>query len=171
MQVGSLREQILIALLVHKFGEKNVKTDIPITESEVDVMLDGNPISVKTITQKGFSGVKLVWTVDQTIAQKFVAHYKPMCDLFLARIQWNSEGGLYYIPRETQNKILSQVGPEHYIRMPKAGTNPRGIEISADALRRLVFDNTTRTLTITWVRTEVNYNPLKRWIDLWKEDY
>jgi hypothetical protein len=29
MQVGSLRENIIIALLIYNFGEVNVKTDIP----------------------------------------------------------------------------------------------------------------------------------------------
>jgi len=64
MQVGSVRESIIIALLVYKFGESNVKADIPIIEPEVDVELFGQPISIKTITGTGFSGVKLIWTVD-----------------------------------------------------------------------------------------------------------
>jgi hypothetical protein len=32
MQIGSAREAIIIALLIYKFGEQNVRTDIPITE-------------------------------------------------------------------------------------------------------------------------------------------
>jgi hypothetical protein len=64
MQVGSLRENIIVALLIYKFCEGNVETEVPITEPEVDVKLFGQPISVKTITGKGFSGVKLIWTVD-----------------------------------------------------------------------------------------------------------
>ncbi|CAD7773092.1 MAG: Restriction endonuclease ThaI [Candidatus Methanoperedenaceae archaeon GB50] len=64
MEVGSLRERIIISLLIYKFGEANVETEIPITEPEVDVKLFGEPISIKTITGKGFSGVKLIWTVD-----------------------------------------------------------------------------------------------------------
>jgi len=50
MEVGSLRERIIVALLIYKFGEENVKTDIPITEPEVDVKLFNQPISIKTIT-------------------------------------------------------------------------------------------------------------------------
>ena len=69
MQVGSLRENILVALLIYKFGESSVETDIPITEPEVDVILYEQSLSVKTITSKDFSGVKLIWTVD--------AHYQP----------------------------------------------------------------------------------------------
>jgi len=39
MEVGTLREQILIALLIYKFGEASVDLDIPITEHEVDVLV------------------------------------------------------------------------------------------------------------------------------------
>lgn len=39
MEVGSVREKIIVALLIYKFGEQNVETDIPITEPEVDVRL------------------------------------------------------------------------------------------------------------------------------------
>ena len=64
MEVGSVREKIIIALLIYKFGEENTKTDISITESEVDVILFNNPISIKTISGI-LSGVKLIWTVDR----------------------------------------------------------------------------------------------------------
>ena len=52
MEVGSLREKIIVALLIYKFGEKNVETYIPITEPEVDVRLFGQPVSIKTITRQ-----------------------------------------------------------------------------------------------------------------------
>ena len=44
MEVGSVREKIIISLLFWKYGEKNVETEIPIAESEVDVKLNNNPI-------------------------------------------------------------------------------------------------------------------------------
>ncbi len=50
MEVGSLRERIIVALLIFKFGKANVETEIPITEPEFDMQLFGQPISVKTIT-------------------------------------------------------------------------------------------------------------------------
>jgi len=53
MEVGSLREKILIALLIYRFGQDNVETEIPITEPEVDVKLFGQPVSIKTITGMG----------------------------------------------------------------------------------------------------------------------
>lgn len=71
MEVGSLRERIMVSLLIYKFGETNVETEIPITEPEVDVKLFGEPISIKTITGKSFGGVKLIWTVDASKAKEF----------------------------------------------------------------------------------------------------
>lgn len=53
MEVGSVREKIVVALLIYKFGEANVETEIPITEPEVDAKLSGVPVSIKTITGKG----------------------------------------------------------------------------------------------------------------------
>ena len=50
MEVGTPRERIISSLLMYKFGEKNVDVEIAITESEVDVKLFGEPISVKTFT-------------------------------------------------------------------------------------------------------------------------
>jgi len=60
MEVGSVREKILIALLIHKFGLKNVQTDLPIHEPEVDVIVNGNPISIKAITGKQIGAFKLI---------------------------------------------------------------------------------------------------------------
>jgi Restriction endonuclease ThaI len=81
MQIGSAREAIIIALLIYKFGEQNVRTDIPITEPEVDVIVNNHPISIKTIAAKTIgSGVKAIWTVDAQKAREFVANYKPKCD-------------------------------------------------------------------------------------------
>ncbi|MFH1776712.1 MAG: ThaI family type II restriction endonuclease [Candidatus Omnitrophota bacterium] len=59
MEVGSVRERIIMALLIYRFGEANIETEIPITESEIDAKLFGEPVSVKTITGKRLSGVKL----------------------------------------------------------------------------------------------------------------
>ena len=134
MEVGSLREKIIIALLLYKFGESNVKTDIPIIEPEVDVELFGRPISIKTITGKRFGGVKLIWTVDAQKAREFRENYHPRCDILLVQIVWNNRGGLYYIPLEAQERLFEKIGRERYIKLPKPGTNPRGAEITQEAL-------------------------------------
>ncbi len=62
MEVGSVRERVIIALLIYRYGKENINTNIPIIEPETDVMVKGLPYSIKTITGNG--GVKAVWTVD-----------------------------------------------------------------------------------------------------------
>lgn len=170
MEVGSLRERIITALLIYKFGEENVETYIPIAEPEVDVKLFGKPVSIKTITGKGFSGVKLIWTVDAQKAMEFRESYRPSCDILLVRINWGDVGGFHYIPSEVQSKLFAEIGRERYIKLPKPGTNPRGVEISKEALEALVKDKSSRTIKINWQRKKIEYNPYKRWIDYWMED-
>lgn len=169
MEVGSLRERIIVALLIYKFGEDNVETEIPITKSEIDVKLFGEPLSIKTITNKGFSGVKLIWTVDAQKAREFRKNYYPHCDILLIRINWGSVGGFHYIPMEAQKSLLNRIGKEKYIKLPKIGTNPRGVEITEEALSNLVQNKKSRTIEIVWQKTKIEYNPYKRWVDYWKE--
>ena len=59
---------------------------------------------------------------------------------------------------------------ERYIKLPKAGTNPRGVEITEEALFKLVEDNDTKSIEIKWQRMEIEFNAYKRWVDLWRED-
>lgn len=81
MEVGSVRERIIVSLLIYKFGEENVETEIPIIEPEIDVKLFGKPISIKTKTGKNLSGVKISWTVDYQNAEEFLEKNSPSCDL------------------------------------------------------------------------------------------
>ncbi len=168
MEVGSVREKILVALLIYKFGEKNVQTDIPITESEVDVEVFENPISIKTISGKN-SGIKLIWTVDAEKSFEFAKNYSLNCDLLLSQIIWNGEGGLYFISKKTQIKILAKIGRENYIKLPKKGTNPRGVEMSAKGSRTLLDDSETLKIKIFWKKEKINFNNFERWLDLWKQ--
>ncbi len=170
MEVGSLREKIIVALLIYKFGETNVETEIPITESEVDVKLFDELVSIKTITSRGFGGVKLIWTVDAQKAREFRENYYPHCDILLIRINWGSTGGFYYMPLEAQKRLFDKVGRERYIKLPKLGTNPRGVEIAKETLSSLAEDDMSEVIEIFWQKTEVDYNPYKRWVDYWKED-
>lgn len=173
MQVGSVRESVIVALLIYKFGETNVETEIPITEPEVDAKLFGEPVSVKTITIKGkqsFQGVKLVWTVDTPSAKEFREKYYPRCDILFIQINWNNLGGFYYIPVEVQKRLFDKIGKENYIKLPKPGTNPRGVEITKEALSTLLKDNESKSIEIKWQRTRIELNPYKRWVDLWKEE-
>ncbi|WP_258187173.1 ThaI family type II restriction endonuclease [Candidatus Hakubella thermalkaliphila] len=170
MEVGSVRERIVVALPIYKFGEANVETEIPITEPEVDAKLFGEPISIKAITGKGFGGVKLIWTVDAQKAKEFRETYYPRCEILLVQINWNGVGGFYSIPLEVQKRLFDKIGRQNYIKLPKPGTNPRGVEITKEALWSLVEDGESRSILMDWHRTRVNFNTYKRWVDLWRED-
>lgn len=173
MEVGSTREKILIALLIDYFGENQVTTSIPITEPETDVIVDSSNISIKTITGKG--GVKVSWTVDAKSAQDFADTYSPICGILFTRLNWgmkinNEPSGLFWIPLETQQKILEKLGIEEYLNLPKPGTNPRGVELSRYGLETLLKDRNTLQIHVTWNRTKIDYDPYKRWIDYWMEE-
>ena len=170
MEVGSLREKILIALLIYKFGQDNVDFELPITEPEADVKLFGAPISIKTITGQG--RVKAVWTVDAQSARAFTHDYSPKADILLTQINWGAEGYLYFISLETQNNVLKQFGKEDYFNLPKAGTNPRGIEFSKEALLELQREATEK-IKIEWERPKTEgtlYEAYRRWVDYWGEE-
>jgi len=170
MEVGSLREKIITALLIYKFGKENVATEIPVTEPEIDAKLFGVPISIKTITGTRFGGVKLVWTVDAQKADEFRKNYYPRYDLLLIQINWCGKGGFYYIPLESQRKLFEEVGRQNYIRLPKPGTNPRGAEITKEALSSLVRGKDAKTIEIFWQKSKIEFDPYKKWVDYWKED-
>jgi hypothetical protein len=170
MQVGSLRENIIIALLIYKFGPENIDTNIPITEKEVDVKLYGEPISIKTITGKSLTGIKMIWTVDPISANEFMQHYKPECDMILVQVNWHTIGSFYYIPLDSQIRCFNTLGRTTYIKLPKQGTNPRGVELSKDAIISLINDEFTKKIEIHWKKSPIKYDAYRRWIDLWQKD-
>lgn len=170
MEVGSLRERIIIALLIYKFGRKNVNTDIPITKPEIDVIVYKNPISIKTETGSTPNGFKLIWTVDAKKAGEFKNNYYPLYDILYVHINWKSvNGGFYYIPIEAQKNVFNKIGREQYIKLPKQGTNPRGVTISKQALINLIKSPFTHGIEILWEKTTIDYDPYKKWVDYWKE--
>ena len=176
MQVGSMRENILISLLIWKFGEENVKTDLPITTSEVDVLVNGSPLSIKTVT--GNALVKLIWTDDPQKTKSFIASYSPACDMLLAKIVWqsaeekksedSSTGGLYFISVGSQHRVYEQL-KDRYFKIPKKGTNARGLGLSPHAFDLLLHDAETLKLDIVWKKGDLNHNIYKRWIEYWEE--
>jgi hypothetical protein len=170
MEVGSVREKILIALLLYKFGEQNVKTDLPIHEPEADVIVFGRPLSIKTMTGANFKSVKLIWTVDAEQAIEFAHRYVPSCDMLLVQVNWDNKGGVFLFLQEAQTETLEKMGRAEYIKLPKAGTNPRGVEVSGKALDVLSKHPQTLHFPVQWHRTKVEYNPYRRWLDFWQEE-
>ncbi|MGC8912870.1 MAG: ThaI family type II restriction endonuclease [Thermoplasmata archaeon] len=74
---------------------------------------------------------------------------------------------VYFCSRDSG---LADAGREqlksYYIKLPKPGTNPRGVEITKKALLSLVEDNDPRKIEINWQRKEIEFNPYKRRVDL-----
>ncbi len=169
MEVGSSREKVIIALLIYKYGKENVNTSIPITQSETDVIVKDVPYSIKTITGNG--GVKAVWTVDASSASIFIENYKPKCHIILIQINWGyTRGGFSLISLEVQNRVLNKLGKSRYLKLPKAGTNPRGVEFSKEAIEIMLADKETLKINIDWKKQVLEYDTYKKWVEYWKED-
>jgi len=178
MEVGTLREQILIALLIYKFGEASMDLDIPIAEHEVDVHVLGHPLSIKTVAAQSqrAPAVKIIWTVDWKKVEEFVETYEPKCDMLLVIVRWGGIGGFYGIPLQAQKEVFEQLGKEKYLRRPKQGTNPRGVDISSVAVEELLKHSLIKALPIEWQRPidlterELRLAPYKRWLQYWQEE-
>ena len=137
MEVGSLREKVISGLLIYKFGGENVDTDIPITEPEIDAKVNDKNVSIKTITGNG--SVKANWTVDPKSSKKSIKNYKPKCDIILVQTWWGKDKDSFFlIPLKVQEKIFGLLGRNKYLKMPKAGTNPRGVEFSREAIKKML---------------------------------
>ena len=168
MEVGSLREKIIGGLFIHTFGRANVDTEIPTTEPEIDVKVNGKDLSVKTITGNG--GIKAVWTVDAESSEKFISHYTPKCDILLIQTWWGKEKDSFFlIPLKVQKEIFDNLKHDGYLNMPKSGTNPRGVEFSKEAINEMLNHEKTLKLSINWVKQDIEYDVYKRWEDMWSE--
>ncbi len=169
MEVGSVREKVIIALLIYKYGKGEVNTDIPITEAETDVIVKGVPFSIKTITGNG--GVKAVWTVDASSASNFIEKYSPKCHIIFIQINWGyTKGGFSLIPLEVQRRVLNKLGKDRYLKLPKVGTNPRGVEFTREAIEAMLSDKETLKIDIDWKKEVLEYDTYKRWVEYWQED-
>ena len=169
MEVGTARERVIIALFMYVYGDNKI-TFPPSTSPELAVYVDGHPVSIKTKSSSGFSGVKLVWTVDWKAIDAFIESYQPSSDLLYINILWGKTGAFYLIPRGVQEKIVHRLSMERYVKIPPRGTNPRGVEISKEAMALLLSNHDTQTLPINWSRDKtllVERVLYRRWIELW----
>ncbi len=174
MEIGSVRERILIALLMYKFGIDIVDPNIPITAPETDVIVSNTPLSIKTTTTSSdrWSPIKLIWTVDPQKALEFKSNYTPSCDMMVAKIRWGGQGKLLLFSKESQCAVLERIGRERYIKLPKANTNSRGVEITPEALSLLENCSDTSCIDINFVRQEIDYREVyTKWLDAWRDEY
>lgn len=114
--------------------------------------------------------MKLIWTVDAEKALRFSKEYLPSCDILLAQVNWGDWGWLFYFPQPAQIETLQQIGRQRFIKLPKAGTNPRGVEISTEALNILAGHPNSLKIPVEWYRKKIDYNPYDRWLELWQKD-
>jgi hypothetical protein len=171
MEVGTTREKIIIALLIHLFGSTNA---IPnnITEQELDVTFFGERFSIKTFSTKTSSTVaevKVSWTADTQSASNFYNNYSPSCHMLLVHICWGYTGAIYYIPLDVQRAIMSEVGRSNYLKPPTPGRNTRGSTIPQRIVRRLITHHDTIKIGINWSISDVEHNPYARWLNEWEE--
>lgn len=169
MEVGTARERVLIALFMYIYGSEKIEFP-PSTSPELDVRVNGHPVSIKTKSSSGLSGVKLVWTVDWRAIDSFLASYHPVSDLLYVNILWGKTGSFTLIPRHVLAETLQEIGIDRYVTIPPRGTNPRGVEISREALGLLLDHHATQSLPIEWRRDPslLVERPLYgRWIELW----
>lgn len=168
MEVGSVREKIISSLLIYNFGAENVNTEIPITEPEIDVVVGNKSLSIKTITKDG--GVKAVWTVDAQSSKRFIDNYTPKCDIILVQIWWGFEKDSFFlIPLSVQEEIFRNIGKNKYLKLPKEGTNPRGVEFSKEAINLMMENPQTLKIKIRWDKGDLKYDVYKRWVEYWNE--
>lgn len=168
MEVGVLRERIFISSLIYNCGKLNVNVNISSNEPEIDVIIFNEPISIKTVTSKKIAGFKLAWTVDTEKAKEFQDNYYPHCSIILIQINWCGVGKICYIPLSVQKELFDKIGKNEYIKLPKSGTNSRGIQITDNALLDLISNEHSKTIEILWNKTEINHNIYERWINCWK---
>lgn len=174
MEIGSVRERILIALLMYKFGIDIINPNISIQEPEIDVIVQDSPLSIKTVTTNSdkWVSVKLIWTVDSQKALEFKNNYIPSCDMMIAKIHWNGNGKLLLFSKESQIAILNQIGRDRYIKLPKKNTNARGVEITSEALTLLENCEDTRFIDINFIREQIDYREIyTKWLDAWRDEY
>ena len=172
MGVGFARERVLVALFMHVYEIRSVEFP-PHISSEMDIIINGHPVSIKTKTGTGLAGVKLVWTSDRFKIDEFYSSYSPTSELLYVNIIWGSTGQFCLIPLSAQEEIFNELTPEGYMKLPREGTNSRGVEIAHKAMRKLLSHPATRSIEIQWNKDnhlpdKEKWTPYRRWIDSWE---
>ena len=111
-----------------------------------------------------------MWTVDAKSAFEFSESYEPSCDMIFIQIRWENDGGFYYIPLDVQQQVYKRLGRKRYIKLPKAGTNPRGVEMTGEGMEQLVAHPQTLKIDIRWKKEKITYNPVQRWVEMWQKE-
>lgn len=172
MEVGTLREQILIALFIHKFGRENVQLERITGKHDVRVL--GYPISIKTAKAKpGTPSLKVWWGSDNQKAKELKEQYRPSSILMAAIIKWGGDGELALIPKEVQEELFEEVGAENYLKI-STGTNNRGVAIPGKIVSELLR-RSEKKISIRWQVPSFNsfkedeWTPYLEWLEYWEK--
>lgn len=169
MVVGFARERVLIALLMHVYGKTSIEFPTFLSP-EMDVKVNQHPVSIKTKMGTGYAGIKLVWTSDRIKIEEFYSNYMPKSELLYVNINWDSRGKFCLIPLSVQREIFAELTPEGYMKLPREGTNSRGVEIAHQAMKKLLSHHATFSLDIKWNKETLpeGWNPYHQWLELWE---
>lgn len=165
-EIGVLREQVIIGMLIAFLGEDRVGTVTQAVNPDVDCYVDQQPLSIKTVTGLHAS-IRLKWTANAYNASQFINNYQPSSDLLIVRIVWDGTGHVKYVPIEVQNDVYERLGTEYLDY--RGQTNTRGVNLSREAATRIDRDIRVITVDLDWPRAGVAFDPYTRWVSYWRD--
>ena len=167
--VGILREHVMIGYFFAVFGRDKITLPEAGNEREYDLILCGDPVSIKTVT--GDVGVKILWTADTDQAQREIRRdYNPHSDILLVNIYWEQKrDSVFLIPTITQTDVMNSLGREIYLSSA-TGTNNRGIEIKRKAITELKRHPDTLCIEVDWALKNQHFpEPWDEWEKYWQK--
>ena len=85
--------------------------------------------------------------------------------MLFSHINWDGEGGLHYFTKDIQKSVLVEIGRLEYIKLPKPGTNSRGVEISTQAIRILAEHPRSMKITVKLEKKENQFDSYKHGLE------
>jgi hypothetical protein len=165
MEVGVLRERILVSMLIKSFGFENVDTDSSSNENSKDTKVFEDNLSIKTFTNSGYGGLKVFWASDNQSVSRALESYRPQHHLMISQICWGTNnGGLFLVPLSVQNEYFDKVSVNGYLKV-NSGNN-RGISIQTEVLKSMLSHKDTKKIKVQWTTPEIKLNIYERWIKM-----
>ena len=189
-EVGISRERVLLAMFQVLLGEKRVVVDISSIEREVDVIIDGLPISIKTAKSQAtqaFREIKLSWCGDVDLCIKTFEDFVPTIPIMFLCINWNenfrpkkgsayhskrwrNEGAIYFFPVNVQIDVLNQIGKENFLRIPTRGTYSKGVSIKRKATIQMIDHPDTLSISLPCIWDDnLELHSRDRWMKSWRD--
>jgi hypothetical protein len=164
MEVGTLRERILVSCFIKSFGYENVTADFSVSENSKDVKVFDDVLSIKTFSNNGYGGLKVFWASDNKSVDKAINNYKPQHNLLITQIFWGKKaGGVYFIPLSVQNEYFQKYQVNNYLKKNKG--NNRGISFNKEILISMMNNQKTTKIDIDWFTDDEHVNIYERWIN------